>query len=163
MRPDWLPRELNIRSSIHDDYRYFHEIFVRDLSDLSDIKIDGKGVYIDRGKDNFRPEYERGFMHFVTRGEKDNRIIDYARARKLNWILPVLTHYKEPEVKAFWSKGPRDRSLYLWLEDFDFLIILKDWKGSKNRGTRVIVTSYSVDKSYRKVLRKRFSESDKIL
>lgn len=164
MRPEWLPKELEINtSSLQEDYRLLHEVFVRDLSDLSSVKIDGKGVFIDRSKDNFYPEYERGFLHFVTRGKKDCRVIDYSRAKKLNWILPVLLHYREPEIKAFWSKGPKDESLYLWLEEFDFLIILKNWKSSKNRETRILVTSYSVDSQYRHVLKKRFQKADKVL
>lgn len=164
MRPDWLPRELNLNnSSLQEDYRFLHEIFVRDFSNLDDILVDGKGVYIDRGKDSFYPEYERGFIHFVTRANGDERPIDYERAKKLNWVLPVLKHYTEPEVKAFWSVGPKGECLYLWLEDYDFLIILKEWKSNKNRSTRIVVTSYNVDGSYRRVLKKRFENSHKVL
>lgn len=164
MRPDWLPRELELNnSSLQEDYNCLHEIFLRDLSNLDGIIVDGKSVYIDRGKDEIYPEYERGFLHFVTRRNGDARPIDYERAKKLNWVLPVLKHYMEPEVKAFWSVGPKDEGLYLWLEEYDFLIILKDWKGSKNNGTRIVVTSYSVDGSYRRSLEKRFRDSYKVL
>lgn len=164
MKPSWLPRELVLNgSSAQEDYRFLHEIFMRDLFDLEGILVDGKGVYIDRGKDSFYPEYERGFIHFVTRTNGSERSIDYERAKKLNWVLPVLKHYMEPEVKAFWSIGPKDKSLYLWLEDYDFLVILKEWKSNKNRGTRIVVTAYSVDASYRRTLRRRFENSHKVL
>lgn len=164
MRPEWLPEELCLNnSSLQEDYDFLHDIFIRDFSNIEDIVVDSKGVYIDRGRDVQYPEYERGFLHFVTRVNGSERPIDYERAKKLNWVLPVLKHYMEPEVKAFWSLGPKDKSLYLWLEDFDFLIVLKDWKSNKNRKTRIVVTSYSVDDSYRRVLRKRYKNAYRIL
>lgn len=164
MLPDWLPNKLSIAGmSLKQSYADLHEIFLRDLSDLSGIIVDGKSVCIDMVKDKVYTDYERGFLHFVTRENGDQRIIDFARAERLNWILPILTHYLEPEVAAFWHTGPKDDALYLWLQNFDFLVILKNQKSAKYRNSRIMVTSYHVDPGYRKTLERRLANASRVL
>lgn len=164
MQPNWLPRKLEITGlSIEQNYRDLHAIFMRDLLDLNGITIDNKSVRIDLTKDKFYTEYERGFLHFVTRENGGQRIIDFERAERLNWVLPVLTHYLEPEVSCFWHIGPKDEALYLWLKDFDFLVILKNQKSNRYKDSRIIITSYHVDSGYRRILQKRLDNSSRII
>ena len=164
MQPDWLPKKLEIVGlSVEQNYRDLHAIFIRDLLDLGGIVIDNKSVRIDLTKDKFYTEYERGFLHFVTRENGSQRIIDFERAERLNWVLPVLTHYLEPEVSSFWHIGPKDEALYLWLKDFDFLVILKNQKSNRYKDSRIMVTSYHVDSGYRRVLQKRLDNSSRII
>lgn len=164
MQPDWLPKKLEIKGmSVEQNYKDLHAIFERDLLNLDKIIVDGKSVCIDMGKDKVYTGYERGFLHFVTRKNGKQRIIDFERAERLNWVLPVLTHYLEPEVSAFYYIGPKDEALYLWLKDFDFLIILKDQKSQKYKDSRIMVTSYHVDSSYRRRLQERLNNASKII
>ena len=163
MLPNWLDRELPLNGTLDEVYKYLHRIFIRDLGNLSGITVDGKGVCIDMGRDNDMPQYERAFMHFITRTCGDIRSIDFERARKLHWVRRVLEHYTEPEVAAFWHIGPKGPVLYLWLEDYDFVLILKDQKGKRHRNLRIMVTAYSVDSEYRRILQRRLGCASKIL
>lgn len=163
MLPDWLEPELTLNGNLDENYSYLHQVFMRDLSNLDGIIVDGKSVFIDMGKDKTMPQYERSFLHFVTRTCGDIRAIDFKRACKLHWVRKVLEHYTMPEVTAFWHMGPKGPVLYLWLEDHDFLLILKDQKSRAYKESRIMVTAYNVDPEYRRVLNNRLRSAMKVL
>lgn len=163
MLPDWLDPELPLKGTLDENYSCLYEIFVRDLSNLEGIIVDGKSVCIDMGKDEAMPKYERSFLHFVTRTRGDIRSIDFDRARKLHWVRKVLEHYTAPEVTAFWHLGPQCPVLYLWLEEHDFILILKDQRSRAYKDSRIMVTAYSVDPEYRRTLNNRLKSALKVL
>ena len=61
MLPDWLDSELPLKGTLDENYSCLYEIFVRDLSNLEGVIVDGKSVCIDMGKDKAMPKYERSF------------------------------------------------------------------------------------------------------
>ncbi len=151
MRPEWLDPPLDVNGlNINQTYNYLYSVYNQTLSDIDNIVVDGKHVSIDRSKSEEDPEYERAFIHFITRkrgeGRKAIRSYDEERARKIHWIKPLLLHYRDEAVKSFWSKGPKENSLYIWLEEFDYLLVLKDVKSARYNGFRMVITAYSETK-----------------
>ena len=159
MRPDWLPPELQLNGmSLQDDLEELFSVYKRDFIDTSPPIVEGMKVYsndyIDRGWND--PRFTHGFTHIITRGE-GYRLIDYARARKLPWIRAVIDNHKMPEVSVFWVAHHVDgMRLILWLEDFDFVVILSRKRRpnkAEDRGA-IIITAYDVDPRHRR----RFSK-----
>lgn len=163
MSPDWLPPKLSLRgTSVTEDYAVLHDIFARDLLGAS-LAVDGFTVLVDTGMDNVMPEFERGFMHLVTKEDgSGTRTIDYNRACKICWVRPVIENYMDPEVYSFWYQGPREQSLYLWLADHDFVVILR-WYGGRGERKKIIVTAFHVDASYRRSLTRKYGNAQRIL
>lgn len=163
MQPYWLPQQLSLAgNSLQSDLNELYAVFERDFV-LSDACIvDGSPVYVSTHPDPaWDREYTHGFTHLITRG-KGERAIDYDRARKLPWVRAVLENYTEPEVTAFWDHSPNGDTLYLWLADLDFVIILrpKDEVYIISGQKRIIVTAFHVDKHWlRRDLQQKYGRS----
>jgi len=162
MLPEWLPSELIIRGgSLAADYETLYSIFTKEIRE-AELSIEGVPIIVDTTIDPDFPDYERGFLHLVTRETSDGmRTIDYDRAKKLHWIPHVIRNYTEPEVNAFWYDAPKGSTLCLWLPDLDHVTILK-WT-SKSQRRKVIVTAYSVDRQNRRHFEKLFGRATRIL
>ena len=164
MLPDWLSPPLEISgANIEETYQKLYEVYLKIVSELDTIVVDGKHVVFDRNPDAVMPQFEGAFMHFVTRGAGSVRVYDEARASKIHWIVPLLKHYEDEDVKSFWCQGPKVNTLYIWLEEYNYVLILKDMKSAKFSETRMVVTAFSVDSDYRKSLRKKYQRAKKIL
>lgn len=81
------------------------------------------------------------FWHLCGRGE--NRQIDPGRAARLPWFRPVLENWTAPEVLAWEGEGTQAGKIcrYLWLRDFDYLIILAPGR----QGGWFLVTAHHVE------------------
>ena len=161
--PDWLPPQLSFAgSSYKNDIDSLHTVFERDFITASPVVVDGCNVVVNNRLDkSWGDSYTYGFTHIITRGE-GYRGIDYERAKKLPWVRAILENYTKPEVTAFWYRQPKRDSLYLWLQDHDFVVILTPLVGKRAASTsdRVIVSAYSVDShrryDFEQLLKKAF-------
>lgn len=144
MRPDWLPVQLTFSGpSSTDDTARLHDIYQNEI--LADqLQINGVPVVFNRRPDpNFQP-YDFGFTHLITRDDKTGfRAIDYARASRLNWVVPIIQNYRDPAVSCFWFQNPRGETLAVWLEEHDYILILR-WI-NRAQTEKILVSSYSVD------------------
>lgn len=147
MIPDWLPAEIDLGGSdVSADYAKLHAIYSQDFDGRSPLFIEGHEVVVSTTVDpHYVEAYTYGFTHLVTCGD-DTRSIDYPRAKKLPWVRAVIQNYSNPEVKAFWATNSRGESLFLWLYDYDFVVILKklDSLMHVNSAQRILVTAYNV-------------------
>lgn len=132
-------------------YRYFHEDFVAQKTYLnSEIYIDPKSHQKDEEK-------ELVFWHLTTKETKINkkigkrwvteieRVFDGRRAERLSWIKKIIENHSETDIKMFYHKETNEKQnirLYLWLEDYDFVVILQ--KIGKN--SSYLVTSFYIDR-----------------
>lgn len=164
MIPEWLPRQLAFSGNdINNDYEKLHKIFKRDFIDSSSVSIDGLVVVVDSSIDPLSSAgYTRGFMHLVTIGV-DSRSIDYDRASKLPWVRAVLENYLQPEITAFWAPHQKGETLYLWLVDYDFVVILRKQKSVSYINRSIIVTAYHVDRHGKKSLQKTYGKATRVL
>lgn len=108
----------------------------------------------------FFPEKERGkeliFWHLVERDDKASgeRLPDFRRAERLPWARPMLDNVGQPEVLDWdYEEGNGDMHTYVWLRNFDYLIVMKKYRD----GQRRLVTAYYIDfENTRKKLLKKY-------
>jgi hypothetical protein len=157
MRPDWLPPSLTFTGAdFKRDCERLHAIYQDEIL-AAQLNIEGIPVVLNNVPDPDFPPYTFGFTHLITRDNGAGfRALDYNRACKLSWIVPIVQNYKDPSVSCFWYAHPKGETLVVWLEDHDYLLVLK-WL-TKAQTKRILVTSYSVDvrnKRYYQRLRSR--------
>lgn len=76
---------------------------------------------------------EATFWHMVSEGQVEaDREIDLRRCERIRWPGPVIEHSMDNAIKVWESvrttkKGPEKR-ICLWLEAFEYLVILADRK-----------------------------------
>ncbi len=166
MNPEWLPPPLSLSgSSLEADYESLFSVYERDFVDGSLPTVDGSQVVTNPYIDPFMGGiYPYGFTHLVTKG-KDDRTIDYNRAKKLPWVRAVIENYQEPEVTAFYVDKTPDITLYLWLVDHDFVVILRRPKSRRERelNNKIIITAYHVDSYGQSDLQRLYGRSFKQL
>lgn len=163
MIPDWLPTQLTFPGgSLQADIDKLYAVYEADFINAPASIVDGSPVYVNTHPDPvWDRKYPHGFTHIITRGD-DVRGIDYNRASKLPWVKAILENYTQPEVTAFWDHNPSRDTLYLWLADLDFVIILrpKDDEYIISGQKRVIITAFCIDQHWqRKDLQKKYGRS----
>lgn len=128
-----------------------YAIFRRDFVD-NPANYHGHNVWFfpekDRGKENI-------FWHLVERDDKavGARLPDFRRSERLPWARPMLDNLGQPEVLDWdYEEGDRDIRTYVWLKDFDYLIVMKKYPN----GQRRLITAYYLDyeNTRRKLLKK---------
>lgn len=131
-------------------YGFFHRDFVANKTLLNKhIHIDPRCHLLDEGK-------EKSFWHLTTREhsrqvKQDNRIVtvterlaDFRRAERIEWVRQIIVNHSDPEVYCFYHKETntkRDIRLYLWAHKHDFVVILQ----KLGRSSAFLVTSFYID------------------
>ncbi len=164
MLPDWLPPQLVFSgNSLQNDYDVLHATFQNDFLSGDVLEVDNLTIFTDTSIDpNSTQGYTRGFTHLVTIGSQ-GRAIDYDRAKKLPWVRAVIENHFEAEVNTFWTNSPKGPTLYLWLADYDFVVILRRMKGSTHSSSGIIITAYHVQSYGRRDLQKLYGKAIRIL
>ena len=97
-------------------------------------------------------QYEEGFWHIITIG-KDQRLLDYKRAKRIIWIKPIIENFEHSSVLK-WSeerldkKGKKIKKTYIWFRDGKFLIVLKELPRKYFLTTAFYVTGSRNDRYY---------------
>jgi hypothetical protein len=151
-------------------YKYFDDDFISNKTYLN------SSIYIDPQSHKKDEDKELSFWHLTSRDTKIHkkkgkrwfteihRVLDYRRAERLSWIKKIIENYTITDIKVFYhqeSNEKRDIRLYLWLEKFDFVVILQKLGNSSS----FLVTSFYVDrdgkrKEYTKRYNKYISKTD---
>lgn len=143
-------------------YSFFHRDFVASRTELAGkIWINPRSHRLDDGK-------EMDFWHLTTRDTKrqvkqgkttvivKERLPDFRRSERIEWVRQIITGHNQPEVKMFYhleNNDKRDLRLYLWAHQLDFVVILQ----KIGRGSAFLVTSFYLDYQGKKVdYQKRF-------
>ena len=138
--PDWLPPMLSVNPWRHDTFEIIYSVFEHDFKETQPA-YKGKIVW-------FFPEVDAGresiFWHLTHRNdEKTNeRLPDMRRCERFPWVRAIIDNSEEAEVLDWdYREGDGSIKTYLWLRDFDFLVILKKYPDGKRR----LITSYHID------------------
>ncbi len=148
--PHWLPNPLVIRGQrIQDIYASLHREYVQDfVTNTLPIHIDNCLVVVNTTIDTQIPgEYTHGFTHLITRTNGGLRLYDELRAAKICWVRPILEHYQDSAVRTFWATNPEgERSLYLWLYEYDYVVILRHLQSTleREKADKILVTAYPI-------------------
>jgi hypothetical protein len=92
-----------------------------------------------------------GFWHVVSSGpSEDDRIPDFRRCERIRWVAWTIFHAHESRVVSWWE-NTRGGSTHvvLWLEEFDYAVIL-----ARRSGYYLLKSAYCVDNHRRKVFSK---------
>lgn len=129
MKPSFLPPMLNLDGTWENVLSMLYSVFERDFKKSKTyhrakrVLYDGRLLEDGKGK-------EEGFWHVISRGDKttDERMIDCDRARRLPWAKPMMESSPRQELLVFdHYEGSQDRGIrrYIWLRDFDHVVILQ--------------------------------------
>lgn len=139
-KPDWMPEMFSANPWTVDTYDLLYKVFQKDF-------IESKPCYRSYTV-WFFPEKEDGkevvFWHLTSR--KDNntgeRLPDLRRSERLPWARPMIDNPDKPEVLD-WDYEEDDGTVktYVWLKDYDYLVILKKYRN----GDRRLITSFWIE------------------
>lgn len=154
--PVWLPDKI----SVNGDWNYIldclYNVYSRDFL-IDQLKLNSVSIVVDRTLEDFAGDkYERGFLHLITRIDHavNQRLFDPRRAELLPWCNPIIKNAADGSVKCWlYKEGDGKVQIYLWLEEFDYVIILRKQyrkKGDEKIDVLLLVTAYYVDSNYTK-------------
>ncbi|MFH1010037.1 MAG: hypothetical protein V1784_02225 [bacterium] len=149
--PDWLPHLIDTNGEWSEVVARLYAIFERDFK-RGRPTWEGRPVWWEWRRDPGDP-YENGFWHLITRDseEKKARLFDPSRAQRLCWCAATLAHSDDPAIlKWDYREGSRRIRTYLWLQDFDYVVIIeKKTKHDRQTGgwfdIADLITAYYVD------------------
>ncbi len=150
--PEWLPELFSVNPWQYDTFEKLYQLFEQDFKTTQPM-YNGQAVW-------FFPEMEDGkekiFWHLTSRDDKEtgDRLPDLRRSERLPWVRPMLDQPEMPEVLA-WDHEEGDGTVktYVWLENYDFVVILKKYQDGRRR----LVTSYWVEYgNTKRKLRKKY-------
>ncbi len=142
MSLEFLPEKLDLDGSYEQLISILYSIFERDFIQSRPTFHRLPVVFDNRKIDS---TYEEGFWHVITRG-KTERLIDYKRAKRLPWLKPLIEAERDSRILT-WAEDELDphrgqmiRKFYIWYEEGDYLIILKEKPGKFFMATAFHVT-----------------------
>lgn len=160
-KPQWLPEMVQVNPWTDDTYKILYTLFCRDFVD-SRPRYRGREVWHFPEKENGR---EMIFWHLTSRGTKPKpvprrkrkfaaaitqqaqRYPDLRRSERLTWVRPLIENPDKIEVLAWdYEEGDGKIRTYVWLEDFDFVVIMKKYPDGRRR----LITSFFVDNDYKR-------------
>lgn len=153
-KPDWLPPMLTVDPWTQDTFDNLYSIFKRDFKDSQPLSK-GHMVWFFPEMDD---DKEVIFWHLTHREDRKTkeRLPDFRRCERLPWIRRIIDNLGKPEVLS-WDYRESDGSTrtYLWLKDFDFLVLMKKYRDGRQR----LITSYYVDYPHkRRKLAKKYKK-----
>ncbi|MBW1668869.1 MAG: hypothetical protein JRJ66_12610 [Deltaproteobacteria bacterium] len=155
-KPVWLPAMVQTNGEWQHVLRRLYQIFENDFKNNRCL-FRGSEIWWDKrileGDD-----FEEGFWHLITKGG-EQRLFDPRRAERLPWCSAIINNANDGSVKVWDYKEKRGAiRTYLWLEDWDYAIILE----KKQVGQRIVffvITAFHVDgESRRRSLRVKYSK-----
>ncbi|MCH7499999.1 MAG: hypothetical protein IH886_08320 [Nitrospinae bacterium] len=78
------------------------------------------------------------------------------RCERLTWVKAIIENSNQPEVLEWdYKEGDGSVKTYLWLKNYDFVVIMKKYRD----GGRRLITSFYVEYSHtRKNLEKKYNK-----
>ncbi|MCX5991269.1 MAG: hypothetical protein NTZ04_02910 [Chloroflexi bacterium] len=150
--PEWLPDLFPVDPWISTTYEALYRLFQKDFVESQPV-YKGQTVWIFPEKEDGK---EKIFWHLTTRDEKEagERLPDLRRSERLPWVRPMLNQTERPEALAWdYEEGDGTVKTYVWLENYDFVVILKKYPNTSRR----LITSFWVEYGNAKTkLRKKY-------
>ena len=152
--PEWLPALIEMSLWNEEVLAGLYAVFRNDFID-NPPRYQGGEVW-------FFPERERDkeliFWHLTEREDPPgtgNRLPDFRRCERLRWARALFDHCHDPQVKAWdYEEGDGNVHTYLWLEDFDYVVVMKRYPDGRRR----LLTAFWVEyESKRRNLRKKYA------
>jgi hypothetical protein len=152
-KPSWLPDELKYDGDWEKFISIVYKVFQRDFV-YTKPSFHGYIVACDT---KITDGKEATFWHIVQREDSKlkERLPDLRRCCRIPWPKPIIENDLDPRLSVWRTERkkpgkPRQNRLLVWLEDYDYLVVL-----AERKNVMVLVTAYCTDvESHRKKLRK---------
>jgi hypothetical protein len=141
--PDWLPEMVSVDGGWDEVCARLYAIFQQKIV-KGHLSFENRPLWWDRRV--LEENYEEGFWHLISKDDDETkeRLFDPRRAERLPWCNPVISNNSDPVVTVWDHKEGRKKiRTYLWLESFDYLIILEKQKRG-GRKIAFLITAYHV-------------------
>ncbi len=159
-KPTWLPALVSISGEPNQVFARLYKIFEADFKQTERAL---EGVSIRWDNRILEGKYEEGFWHLITKQDQEakERLLDPRRAERLPWCGPTITNAKDSVVKM-WNFREANRRLrtYLWLEAWDYVVILEKRQQSGREIAFLITAFYVEGNSTRKRLRDKYAKRE---
>lgn len=157
MQPKWLP-ELVTLEVYQGNWGYYLEVLYSFFKDDFINKIprfNGLGVGIKHELLNGK---EITFWHIISEGDVETeRIPNIRRCERIRWPRPIIEYSNAPEIKIWEIEKKRSKRVYLWLELYDYLVVL-----IKKSSYYLLLTAFPIEyEHYRNKLRKEYDDYKK--
>ncbi len=156
--PAWLPDLILLQDFSGDWSKFMDAIYQIFRGDFILTKPKFRGGAIKTKWHPIVDGREATFWHVIQTGKVENeRTPDLRRCERVPWIRPVIEHEKEPSIKVWENKRKQEKRICLWLEDYEYLVVL-----AKRKGYILLWTAYPVTDNQRKrKLQKEYEEFNK--
>ena len=149
--PKWLPNMINVEPWNNDIIELLYDLFKTDFI-LSKPKFRNNEIWIYSEIEDGK---EKIFWHLISikNAESISRTPDVFRAERLPWVRCMIENADKPDILTWDYKERRNRiKTYIWLNDFDFVIILKKYRDGRRRLISAYYLNYTYErgKFYRK-------------
>ena len=141
----WLPAQLLLSGDEQQDLATLYAVFTRDFVQSSPA-LGGFPIICNHtpvpGK-----AFGQTFWHIVSREDQKTgqRRFDPARARRLPWCAAVIANAARQDVTVFdYRKGGSLVRTYLWLHQYDYLVVLQRRNQIKGPAF-LLITAYHFD------------------
>lgn len=141
--PELIPFQGNWDEYLESLYAIYQKEIVKGGLAFEDLPI----------RCQFRPPSKGkgfGFWHLISEGsEEDERVPDIRRCERLRWIAWIIQR-AGGDTRVSWWENQRGRNTHivLWLEQYDFAVIL-----ARRSGYYLLKTAYCVKPHRRKAFR----------
>lgn len=146
--PGFLPPALNLDGEYETVLSLLYSVFQRDFKESHTYHRGVRVLYNRNILDGLNKE--EGFWHVISRldNRSGKRQIDYPRAKRLPWAKPLMESSKSAKIKVWqYQEGSKDKGIrtYIWLEDYDYALILH-----KKKLVFFWVTAFHIDSNWKR-------------
>lgn len=138
--PSWLPGLFPVSPWTSETYNELYLLFKMDFINSKPI-YRGQVVWCFLDKDDGK---EKIFWHLTSREDEKTkeRLPDFRRSERLPWVHPTIDQSERSEILAWdYKEGDGTTRTYVWLENDDFVVIMKKYPDGRRR----LITSFWVE------------------
>lgn len=158
--PGWLPPIVRVDGRWEDVLRMLYGIFTEDFIESGPTF---KGLKIQWDKRIVEGNYEEGFWHLITKTDSlsGERLLDSRRAERLPWCAPTISNAENPAVRVWdYLEGNGRIRTYLWLNLWDYVVILEKRPGRSGEIAFLITAYYIEGASTRRNLQRKYEHRE---
>jgi hypothetical protein len=123
---EWLPPLVCLEDFDGDWYRYLEALYQHYQNDFSRTRPVFEGAMLGVKR---MPQFDgkdATFWHITsTRRTEDDREPDFRRCERIRWPKSIIEHVSDERVKYWENERRGGNGICLWLEDDDYLVVLR--------------------------------------
>jgi hypothetical protein len=153
--PSFLPPILDLDGEWGSILERLYSVFEKDFKKSQVYHRGLRVLYNDRIKADGLGK-EEGFWHIISRVDNNSgeRLVDYPRAKRLPWAKPLMESSERVEIKVWqYMEGTADKGLrtYIWLENYNYALILQ-----RRKNVLYWITAFYVESYKERELRRKY-------